>query len=151
MTKRLVLCALCALVTPAFAEDVWVQVRESRLRAKPLFYAPSVSSVRYGDRLTKVSEDSGWVGVKLGTQQGFVPLSAVTPKQIAFSSADVSKVTGDSSDLVLAGKGFSKEVEQSFKRQDATARYDLVDKVERVAKVSPQTIAKFAHDGGLVK
>lgn len=144
----LVLLSL-AYVTPSRADDVWVQVRESRVRNKPLFYASTIQSVRYGDRLTKLNEDNGWVGVRAGAQEGYIPLSAVSPKMIAFSSADVAKARADSSELVLAGKGFSKEIEQSFKRQDSSARYDLVDRVEREAKASPSEVDQFVKQGGL--
>lgn len=147
----LAVMTLCAFALPSHADDVWVQVRESRVRSKPLFYAATLSSVHYGDRLTKLSEDAGWVGVRIGGQQGYIPLSAVSPKAIVFSSADVSKVKADSSELVLAGKGFSKEIEQSFKRQDASVRYDLVDRVEREGRASPAEVAQFVKQGGLGK
>lgn len=139
----------CAFALPAYADDVWVQVRESRVRSKPLFYASTLQSVRYGDKLSKVSEDGGWVGVRVGGQQGYIPLSAVSPKTIVFSSADVAKAKADSTDLVLAGKGFSKEIEQSFKKQDVSVRYDLVDRVEREARASSSEVSQFVKQGGL--
>ena len=134
MRYLLFLVATFACVSPSHADDVWVQVRESRVRNKPLFYATTIQSVKYGDRLTKLNEDNGWVGIRASGQEGFIPLSAVSPKMIAFSSADVARAQADSTELVLAGKGFSKEIEQSFQRQDSSARYDLVDRVEREAK-----------------
>lgn len=142
-------CIVLAFATPSHADDVWVQVRESRVRSKPLFYATTIQSVKYGDRLAKISDESGWVGVRVGGGQGYLPLSAVSPKAIVFSSADVSRVKADPSELVLAGKGFSKEIEQSFKRQDSSARYDLVDRVEREAKASPTDVERFIKQGGL--
>jgi hypothetical protein len=128
---------------------VWVQVRESRIRAKPFFYATTIQSVKYGDRLSKMSEESGWVGVRAGGREGYLPLSAVSPKVIVFSSADVAKVKADPSELVLAGKGFSKEIEQSFKREDSSARFDLVDRVEREARASSGEVEQFMKQGGL--
>jgi hypothetical protein len=87
--------------------------------------------------------------VRAGGQQGYLPLSAVSPKAIVFSTADVAKVQADSGELVLAGKGFSKEIEQSFQKQDASARFDLVNRVEREAKASPAEVAQFVKQGGL--
>lgn len=148
--KRLwVLLATCAFALPSYADDVWVQVRESRLRSKPLFYASTLSSVRYGDRVAKLGEDNGWVFVRSGGQQGYLPLSAVSSKTIVFSTAEAAKVQGDSTELVLAGKGFSKEIERSFQRQDGSARFDLVDRVEREAKASPAEVSQFITQGGL--
>lgn len=124
-------------------------MRESRLRSKPLFYAATVSSVRYGNKVLKLGEENGWVSVRAGGQQGYLPLSAVSPKAIKFSSTDVATGQADSGELVLAGKGFSKEIEQSFQKQDGSARFDLVDRVEREAKASPAEVTQFVKQGGL--
>jgi len=148
--KRLwVLLATCAFALPSYADDVWVQVRESRVRSKPLFYAPTISSVRYGERLSKIGEENGWISVRAGGQQGYLPLSAVSPKAIVFSTAAASKIQGDSTELVLAGKGFSKEIERSLQRQDDSARFDLVDRVEREAKASSAEVSQFIKRGEL--
>lgn len=151
MRRFLFAVILVGGATPALAEDVWVQVRDSKVRSQPQFYASSVASVRYGDRLSKSDDDRGWASVTFGSTKGYIPLSSISRQQIALSARDVSKVQADSSDVVLAGKGFSKEIEQSFKRQDASARFDLVDKVEASARVSSQDVAQFAQKGGLVK
>lgn len=149
MRRLVLIAAITAFGSPSYADDVWVQVRESRVRARPLFYATTIQSVKYGDRLSKLGEDNGWVGVRAGGREGYVPLSAVSPKVIVFSSADVAKVQADPSELVLAGKGFSREIEQSFKKQDSSARFDLVDRVEREARASSGEVERFIKQGGL--
>lgn len=149
MRSFLLVIAGLVFAPPCYADDVWVQVRESRVRAKPLFYATTVQSVKYGDRLSKMGEENGWVGVQAGGREGYLPLSAVSPKLIVFSSADVAKVKADPSELVLAGKGFSKEIEQSFKKQNSSARFDLVDRVEREARASSGEVEQFIKQGGL--
>lgn len=144
-----IVVASCAFALPSYADDLWVQVRESRLRSKPLFYASTVSSVRYGEKVSKLGEENGWVSVRAGGQQGYLPLSAVSPKAIIFSTADVASGQADSGELVLAGKGFSKEIEQSFQKQDHSARFDLVNRVEREAKASSAEVTQFVKQGGL--
>ena len=140
----LIICSVSA-----YAEDVWVQVRESRVRSTPLFYASGVSTVRYGDKLSKTGDEGGWAAVKSGGFQGYLPLSAISRQHIVLSVKGLSKVEADSSDVVLAGKGFSREVEQSFRTENRNVRYDLVDKVEQVAKVSTQDVEQFVNKGGL--
>jgi len=135
--------------TAAQADPVWVQVRESMLRSEPRFYAPSVGSVRYGDQLEKVSDEKGWIRVQAKGRTAYLPLSAVSRDHIVLSSADLKKVTADSPEVVLAGKGFSKEVEQQYKKDDKSLRYDLVDDVERNARVSSVEVRQFIKDGGL--
>ncbi len=140
---------LLASVPSAFAEPVWVQVRQSQLRAQPKFYASSTGSVRYGDKLERVSESGGWVKVQAQGREGYLPLSAVSEDHIVLSSADLQKVRADSTQVVLAGKGFSKEVEQQYKRDGSQLRYDLVDYVEQSARVSPGEVSQFINQGGL--
>lgn len=151
MKRFLLALVIMAAARPSWAEEVWVQVRDSKVRSQPQFYAASVASVRYGDRLTKTDDERGWASVSVGTTKGYIPLSAISRQQIILSARDVSKVQADSSDVVLAGKGFSKEIERSFKAQDSSARFDLVDKVESAARVSGQDVAQFKQQGGLVK
>lgn len=150
MHKSILAAALLLASTPAaFAEPVWVQVRQSQLRAQPKFYAPSAGSVRYADKLERLSESGGWVKVQGQGKEGYLPLSAVSEDHIVLSSADLEKVRADSSEVVMAGKGFSKEVERQYKRDDAALRYDLVDYVERTAKASPGEVSQFIKAGGL--
>jgi hypothetical protein len=149
MRLRATVVMLLACSTSAYAEDVWVQVRESRVRSKPFFYASGVSTVRYGDKLLKTGDEGGWAAVRSGTAQGYIPLSALSRQQIALSAKGLSKVEADSSDVVLAGKGFSREVERSFRAENGDLRYDLVDKVEQISKVSTQDVEQFVKKGGL--
>jgi hypothetical protein len=131
------------------AEEVWLQVKESLLRAEPRFYARGVAPVRYGDRLQAVSKDGGWVKVQLKTMQGYLPGSSISPKRIVLSGARAVSVEADTADVVLAGKGFGKEIEEQYRRSVSGLRYDLVDVVERSSKVTPADVAQFAKKGGL--
>lgn len=148
--KRALLMGLAATWVPhAYAETVWVQVRESLLRSQPKFYAPSVVPVRYGEKLEKVGESNGWIQARAGSQTGYLPGSAVSQDQIVLSAADLKKVSADSAEVVMAGKGFSKEVEQQYRSEVSGVRYDLVDFVEQNGRVSSAQVRQFIKDGGL--
>ena len=149
MRKTLVVLLASVSLQSAHAEPVWIQVRQSQIRAEPKFYAKSVGAVKFGDRLNKVSQSTGWIQVQGPGSAGYVPLSVVSDEQIVLSSADLSKVRADSGEVVLAGKGFSKEVEQSYKKRDKQLRYDLVDFVERSTLVTPPEVFQFMKKGGL--
>jgi len=150
--KRCIVAAICMMAaSQAHAEPIWVQVRQSQVRSQPKFYAQSLGPVRYGERLEKLSEDGGWVKVQLAAKQGYLPLSAVSQDQIVLSSAELLKVRADSAEVVLAGKGFSKEVEQRYRSEASGSRYDLVDYVEQSSRVSPAEVQQFMKQGGLGK
>lgn len=133
----------------ARADNVWVQVRESVIRSRPMFLAPAVTPVKYGDAVGVVSEDAGWVKVAFRGKEGFLPASTVTPSRIVLSGKSSGKVMADASDVVLAGKGFSKEVEEQYKKSGSGTRYDLVDRVERQCRVVPAEVKAFMAQGGL--
>lgn len=149
MRGALLLGLAASWAAQAHAEPVWVQVRESLLRSQPKFYAPSVGTVRYGEKLERVSESNGWIQAQAGGRTGYLPLSSVSQDQIVLSAADLSKVTADSAEVVMAGKGFSKEVEQRYRSETSGARYDLVDFVEQNGRVSSAQVRQFIKDGGL--
>jgi hypothetical protein len=132
-----------------FAEDVWVQVRESVVRIKPMFFSPPVTSVRYGDAVGKISQDAGWTLVSFKGKQGYLPTTTLTPSKIILSGRSSGKVMADASDVVLAGKGFSKEVEENYKRVGKGIRYDLVDRVEKQCRVNTSEVKAFVSQGGL--
>jgi hypothetical protein len=133
----------------AHAEPVWIQVRESMVRAKPAFYSPGVLRVTYGEQLERLATEGGWVRVQSKSGQGYVPLASVSEDRIVLAARDITKIHADAGDVVLAGKGFSREVEQQYRKTDRRARYDLVDRVEREARISSKAVASFATSGDL--
>jgi len=141
--------ALAVTVEAASAEPVWVQVRESVVRSKPQYYAPGVLPVRYGEPVEKLSQSTGWARVRVKNIEGYLPLSSVSLDQIVLQARELERVSADTSDVVLAGKGFNKEVEKEYRNGDPSARFDLVDKVEREARASSSEVAQFKKSGGL--
>lgn len=151
--KPILIKCTCAVmlagVASAYADDTWVQVKESVIRSQPLFYASSVVGIRYGDRLTRLSEDKGWARVRFGGKEGYVPLAVVTPQQVVLTARALDKIGADASEVVLAGKGFSREVEEQFKQSDSSARFDLVDRIERQSSVPAKSVQAFIKSGDL--
>lgn len=141
--------ALAAIPSAAIAEKAWVQVRETKLRSQPLFYASGSNTLRYGDAVEQLGNSGAWSEVRAAGGKGFLPVTVLSRHQIVLSSQDIRKVQADSGEIVLAGKGFSKEVEKEFKEANADVRYDLVDKVEKSTRVAPAELAAFVKSGGL--
>lgn len=142
-------CALIVSAGTASAEPVWIQVRESIVRSKPQYYATGVLPVRYGERVEKLSESAGWARVSVKNVEGYLPMSSVSLDRIVLRARELTTVSADTSDVVLAGKGFNQEVEKEYRGGDPSARFDLVDKVEREARVSSAEVAQFRTSGGL--
>lgn len=118
-----------------------VTVKETQVRERPSFLARVVATVKYGDRLTVLDRQSGWVQVQSGGQQGWVNASALTQKKIVFQagSSNVSS-SASSSEVALAGRGFNKEVEDQY-ASEQNLDYSGVDKMERYGKDTSTLIA----------
>ena len=126
-------------------------VRESKLRAKPDFFTAASGDVRYGDRLDVVSTTGAWLLVKSGGKQGHIHQSAVTDKKVVLKSkGGFGGAETDPNDVVLAGKGFSAEVERQFAAAHRNLDFSRVNSMERI-RVSPNELSSFAAGGKLGK
>lgn len=130
-------------------DTVNVKVRSTAVRSEAKAWASPVSLASYGDALTVVTLGGGWVKVKTaGGKQGYVHASSVTPRKVVLSSKGVSDYQADSSEIVMAGKGFNKKIEERFAAGNANVNLKDVDAMERL-KVKPAEVAAFVRDGKL--
>ncbi len=127
-----------------------VQVREGRLYAKPSFLSPTLATLPYGSAVSSEGGEGPWLGVRTQAgQAGFMHLSALTEKTVVLSPGTGGVQTGASGEeMALAGKGFSKEVENSYRQSHQGLNYAWVDQMEGFAPDAPE-LAAFLAAGGL--
>ncbi len=146
----LVGCVFIILVTLLIAETLMVKVQTTYLRKEPKFYASTIAVLQAGELVEKISAANGWYQVK--TAQGLVGWlhsSAVQTGKFDLATTDRSltaKATAD--EIALAGKGFNKQVEESFKAQHSEADFAAVDRMLEV-KVTQNQLLKFLEEGKL--
>jgi len=127
-----------------------VIVRTAQLRAAPQHWASPVAAVQYGDRLSVLTSQGDWLSVKNDAGvSGFIHTTAVSTRTVVLQvgAANQADAVGES-EVVLAGKGFSDELEASLREQQATLRFDRVDEMEKL-RVSREDVAAFLRTGGL--
>ncbi len=130
-------------------EQFSVQVREGQVRNKPSFLGSIVATVHYGDRLSSLQTRDSWVEVTVGATRGWMHISSLTDKEIILNAnAQQVKQAASSDELALAGKGFNKQVESEFRRQNRQANFAGVDQMEKY-RVSQKEMEKFLKDGEL--
>ena len=139
-----------AAVALAAGTVLTIQIQETRLRGGAKFWAPSVTTVRYGEKVTQVGSHGAWFEVTTAAgQRGWIHQSAVTTKSVDLSggssTADAQTTTAEVS---LAGKGFSDEVEEAYRRQNPQSNFAAVDRMERL-QVSDKELVKFLREGAL--
>ncbi|MBN2206652.1 MAG: SH3 domain-containing protein [Candidatus Aminicenantes bacterium] len=147
---RAALCAACVVLL--LAETVVVNVQTTALRKEPKFYAPALVVLKAGDRLEAIGSQDGWLRVRTAAGAvGWVHDSAVGSRAFALAAVDKSLQTKASADEVaLAGKGFDKQVEDSFKARNRTISFVWVDRMLKI-KTSSAELERFLREGKLAE
>lgn len=147
---RAVLLAACAVLL--LAETVVVNVQTTALRKEPKFYAAVVAALKAGDRLELIASREGWLQVRTAAGAvGWVHDSAVGSKSFALAAVDKSLQTKASADEVaLAGKGFDKQVEESYKARNANISFVWVDRMLKLKTTSVE-LERFLREGKLAE
>lgn len=150
LRRACLLLLLLAATAWAAAQMQSVQVRKGQLRDKPAFLAAIVADVAYGDRLEVLEQRSGWCRVRdKAGRTGWIHGSALSEKAIVLKSGQTD-VSGQASgqEIVLAGKGFSEQVEKAYRSDNPAANYAWVDRMESWT-VPVAELEGFARAGGL--
>ena len=152
MKKWILICCAALVATSAWAaKEMSVQVRDGQLRNRGSFLGTVVGTVAYGDRVTVNQTQAGWCEVSIAGKTGWIHESALTPKKVVLASGTADARAGASGEEVaLAGKGFSKEVEAEYKKQNKALDYTWVDWMGKQTVPDAQLV-QFLQQGDLVK
>lgn len=126
----------------------YVAVEKSYIKSSTWFFAKKVGSVTYGDEVEIIAEKGNWVKVALVEKPsitGWIAEKSLTSKKIVIRND--KKLSTSTEELALAGKGFSKEVEDSYK-QNKNLDFSLVDAME-MQTLSDDEIIDFIVEGSL--
>ena len=93
-------------------------------------------------------EDGAWLKVQKGGKSGYLHSTAVSERKVVFKSTNSVGKGGSDKDVILAGKGFNKEVEESYSQKKPNLNYSDVDKMERLS-IGDSELASFIKDGQL--
>jgi hypothetical protein len=148
--KRIWLPTAVALILAGtcLADTVTVQVKEGRVRKEPRFFSPSIAKVALGDKLEVLSTSGDWLEVSHSGTQGWIHSNSVTTKTVSLSTTKSVGSETTSDEVTLAGKGFSKEVEDQYKKEHPTYDFAAVDDIER-RKLSERELEQFRREGRL--
>ena len=153
MKKWILICCAALMATGAWAaKEMSVQVRDGQLRNRASFLGAVVGTVAYGDRVTVNQTQAGWCEVSLAGKTGWIHESALTPKKVVLASgtADARVQSVGSEEVALAGKGFSKEVEAEYKKQNPQLDFTWVDWMGQQT-VATERLVAFLKQGDLAQ
>ncbi len=146
---KLLLVPLFALVACSlWADGATVQIKEASLYEKPSVISKFLGKIPYGTRLTIISTQAGWVQVQSDSLgKGWLRDQTVTTKKLAMQSGGETSGVSDT-EVSLAGRGFSEEIEKDYKTKNPKLDYADVDKMETMG-VDDTELASFLVDGGV--
>ncbi len=149
--------ALAALLLAGAAKNDTVTVRavSAKLMPRPQYLGTAVATVVRGDRLSVVAKADarGWWQVTANGKTGYIHAQFVTSGEldgpVKLSAAATSSRGGaNSSEVELAGRGFTREIEGEYRKSHPDLCFPQVDKIE-AAKVDDGALARFAEEGQL--
>lgn len=154
--KNSIICitVIALLAGSAFAEETEIEVggsatvmiREQHIFQAPVFYASPVGELVFGSVVEIVEERGDWYSIKAqGGTEGWVHSTALTGAILS----EGSQGTDDSDMIMLAGRGFNSDVENSY-ASGKNLPWAEVDAIESIS-VDPATLEIFLIDGLLLE
>lgn len=134
---------------PVKGDTVYVAVRKAEIKEGTGNFDKVIKTLNYGDKLSVLGANTKWVLVSFddSKKEGWIPLASVTTKKIV-ASANKGKVNASASEIALAGKGFSEEVETKYKTT-SKLDYSAIDRLE-VFSVKKADLKNFIEEGELL-
>jgi hypothetical protein len=127
-------------------KTVYVAGKSVTIKSSTGFFASNRGTLVYGDQATVVNESGTWVEITSAKGvNGWTAASNVTTKRITASGG----TSASANEIALAGKGFSEEVEDTYKA-DGNLNYAGVDDVENI-QVPDEEVQTFIVDGHLAQ
>jgi len=149
MKKTTFFIVLILLLTfsAAIAAQYKVITREAPIRKDKKFFAPVVTRLPYGTTVQDQVRQGDWLRVSYKGKTGWIHISAVQAQTVQLSrSGKARETTGY--EVALAGKGFTPEVEKSFRGQNPKLQYGLVDQIQAY-KIDDAQLQAFIREGNL--
>lgn len=144
---------LVLLTDSGWARSLTVSQPNQQLYQEPNFASPPLTPVPQGARVNLIRQEGEWYKVDYQGTIGWLHRQAVP--EAAPAKVDLSRMLFGgpvketrSDEVALAGKGFTPEVEASFRQKNPGLNYALVDRVESFT-VDPPRLQTFIREGGL--
>jgi len=142
--------ALLVVLIVWAADTVVIKIQTTQLRAGPGFFSQPVGTLKAGDKLEKLAESGAWIQVRTaaGTVGWIHSSSAEAPRFSLLSTNQSLKTQASASEVALAGKGFNKQVEDTYRAKHADLDFEGVDRMLQL-KISAAQIQDFMKKGKL--
>ncbi len=148
------LALVLLLPGPGWSEVLKVTQSNQSLYPDPDFGDHPVAQVPVGAEVSVVNQAGDWYKVEYQGKTGWLNRQAVVQPQSGSKfnlqgllfGTPVKQTSSD--EVALAGKGFTPEVENTYRAKHPNMNFAMVDKIESF-KVAPATLQAFIQEGDL--
>ena len=152
MKKLMVFCALSMLVLGSLSAQIskggtaWISSKSADLKSSTWFFAGKRGTLVLGDQVTILQVNGNNAEVQSAANSalsGWTSVSNLSARRIVASGASAS-----ASEVALAGKGFTQEVEDAYKT-NGNLNFADVDRTEAII-IPLDDLYQFVSEGHLV-
>jgi hypothetical protein len=136
---------------PVVGEEATVQIQSQHLFPRPVFYSTPVAELGFGDVVTLLEESEDWFRVRTASgTTGWIHSTSVTGAVLSGGAVGSGSGEVTSDEIMLAGRGFNAEMEESYSGSNPSLSFTGVDQMERI-EVDPDDIYGFLVAGQLIE
>jgi hypothetical protein len=137
-----------ALGAVKVGSSITVRVMSAKLMKQPKFIGATAATLSRGDQLAVREIKGDWYRVE-GRGTGWIHKTSVMEGKVALSTTPGSGGSGASREEVeLAGRGFTPQIESSYRSANPELDFGHVDVIEQVT-IDPEELEAFVGQGGL--
>lgn len=147
----LALAATAGEEQPQTGDQVAIAVQNQFIYPMPAFYASPTEPVSYGT-LAAIDEVQGeWFRITTsGNRSGWIHRTAVTGAIESSYGGTTASGSVTSDEIMLAGRGFSSDMEQAYASDNPELDFAMVDRMVSSWKVSSADLYTFLVEGNLI-
>lgn len=139
---------ILAPIAAAGMELRQVAVREGALRQDPMPFGRVLAILPYGEPVEVLAGQGSWFRVRNAAREGWMHHGSLIAARLYLQAGSKAGVAASRDELALGGKGFSPEVEASYRAGRRDVDYTFVDRMEQIG-ASPAEMQQFLAQGGL--
>jgi hypothetical protein len=151
MKRVIIFITVLICISPEIINAATAKVitRKNAIRENCKFFSPLKSLVQFGNEIELVSKEGDWYRVNFKGISGCIHKTAIKEKKFSLSGLLGGKSRDTSNEEVaLAGKGFSPEVESSYRKKHPQFDFDSVNRLEKI-EIKKAELYKFIKEGEL--
>ncbi len=137
---------------PQVGDEVAISVQNQSIYPMPAFYASPVEPVSYGTLASIDQIDGEWfrITTSLG-EVGWIHRTSVTGAIQTTSGGTSASGSVTSDEIMLAGRGFSRDIEETYAGEHPELNFSIVNSMETSWTVSPEQLYQFLVEGNLIE